>query len=128
MPAYKPEDCDRLLYELIESGDLEAAVNLYEPDAVFIVPPGKRITGQDAIREVLESMTTGQSTGKLESVASVTSSDGTLAFTRSSGTSTNPGPDGKLTTTHFHSVEVLRKQPDGSWRIVIDDPRGIGLD
>ena len=127
MPAYKPEECDLLLYEVMEAGDLDSALDLYEPEAIFIVSPGKVVTGQAAIREVLQSMASAHTTGKLDSVKSVTSADGSLAFTRTKGTSTYPGPDGNLITTHFHSVEVVRKQPDGTWRIVIYDPGGEGL-
>ena len=68
-----------------------------------------------------------QATGKLDAVTSATSTDGPWALTRSKGTSTLPSPAGNLITTHFHSVEVVRKQPDGTWRIVIDDPSGEGL-
>ena len=127
MPAYKPEECDLLLYEVMEAGDLDSALDLYETDAVFIVSPGKVVTGHAAIREVLQNMASAQATGKLDAVTSVTSADGSLAFTRTKGTSTRPGPDGNPITTHFHSVEVVRKQPDGTWRIAIDDPSGEGL-
>jgi len=33
MPAHKPEECDLLLFEIIETGDLDAALALYESDA-----------------------------------------------------------------------------------------------
>jgi len=127
MPAYKPEECDRLLFKIIETGDLEAALELYEQDAVFVVSPGQVVTGHAAIREVLQGMMAVNSTGKLDAVTSVPSADGTVAFTRAKGSSTGPGPDGEPVTTSFHSIEVVRKQPDGTWRIVIDDPNGIGL-
>jgi len=127
MPAYKPEECDRLLFKIIETGDLEAALELYEQDAVFVVSPGQVVTGHAAIREVLQGMMAANSTGKLDAVTSVPSADGTVAFTRAKGSSTGPGPDGEPVTTSFHSIEVVRKQPDGTWRIVIDDPNGIGL-
>ena len=127
MPAYKPEECDLLLFEVIETGDLDAALALYEPDAVFVVSPGQVVTGHAAIREVLQGMMSANATGKLEAVTAVPSADGTIAFTRAKGSSTGPGPDGKPITTPFHSIEVVRKQPDGTWRIVIDDPSGVGL-
>jgi uncharacterized protein (TIGR02246 family) len=85
MPAYKPEECDLLLYEAMEAGDLESALDIYEPEAVFIVSPGKVVTGRAAIREVLQGMASAQATGKLDSVTSVTSADGSLAFTRTFG-------------------------------------------
>ncbi len=128
MPAHKPEECDLLLMEAVERGDLDAAVALYEPDATFVVPPGQVVTGHAAIREVLQGMIAANATGKLDAVTAVPSADGSVAFTRAKGSSTMPGPDGKPVTTHFHSIEVVRKQPDGTWRIIIDDPSGEGLE
>jgi len=127
MPARKPEECDQLLFKTIETGDVDAALELYEPDAVFVVSPDQVVTGHGAIREVLKGMLATGGIGKIESVKSVTSVDGTIAFTRTKGSATHQGPDGKPVTVHFHSVEVVRKQPDGTWRIVIDDPSGEGL-
>lgn len=127
MPAYKPEECDKLLFEVIETGDLDAALDLYEPDAVFVVGPGQMVSGHAAIREVLQGMMSAGWIGKIEGVTSVQSADGSVAFTRTKGTTTGPGPDGKPVTMQFHSVEVVRKQADGTWRIVIDDPNGEGF-
>ena len=53
MPARKPEECDLLLIEAINKGDLDAAVALYEPKATFVLDSGEVITGQGAIREAL---------------------------------------------------------------------------
>jgi len=127
MKAHKPEECDRLLFEVIETGDLDAALALYEPDAIFVVSPGQVVTGHAAIREVLQSMMAADAKGKLDAVTAVPSADGSVAFTRAKGSSTSTGPDGKPVTMPFHSIEVVRKQPDGTWRIVIDDPSGEGL-
>ena len=126
MLALKPEECDLLLMKAVESGDLDAAVALYEPDAVFVVSPDRVVTGRAAIREVLQAMAASM-TGNVEAVTVVPSADGTVAVTRTKGSITSAGPDGKPVTTPFHSVEVVRKQPDGTWRFVIDDPGGEGL-
>lgn len=127
MPARRPEECDLLLFEVIETGDLDAALALYEPDAVFVVSGDRVVTGHAAIREVLQGMIAANATGKLDTVTAVTSADGSVAFTRAKGSSTRSGPDGRPVTTHFQSIEVVRKQPDGTWRIAIDDPSGEGL-
>jgi len=126
VPAHRPEECDLLLMKAIESGDLDAAVDLYEPSASFVVSPGQVATGHAAIREVLRGFMAAYATGKIDEVATVESADGSIAITRTKGSSSAPGPDGKPVTTPFHSVEVVRKQPDGTWRFVIDDPGGEG--
>lgn len=115
------------MFEVIETGDLDAAVALYEPDATFVVSPGQVVTGHAAIREVLQGMIAANATGKLEAITAVPSSDGTVAFTRAKGSSTRAGQDGKPVTSHFNSIEVVRKQADGTWRIAIDDPSGTGF-
>ena len=114
------------LDESRERGDLDAAVALYETDATFVVSPEQVVTGHAAIREVLQAMA-GNATGEVDSVTVVPSADGSVAVTRTKGSFTSPGPDGKPVTTPFHSVEVVRKQPDGTWCFVIDDPGGEGL-
>ena len=116
-----------LLFQVIETGDLDAALALYEPDAIFVVSPDRVVTGHAAIREVLQGMMATGATGKLDEVTAVSSADSSVAFTRAKGSSTGRGPDGKPVTTHFQSIEVVRKQPDGTWRIIIDDPSGNGL-
>jgi len=45
MPAMKPEDCDHLVAEYINSGNVEGAVELYEANATFVAEPGKPVTG-----------------------------------------------------------------------------------
>jgi uncharacterized protein (TIGR02246 family) len=128
MPAHKPEECDLLLFKAMEGGgDLDAMVALYEPNANFVVSPDQVVTGHAAIREVLQGLMAAKSTFSFDAVTAVPSADGTIAVTRVKGSTTSPGPDGKPVTTPFHSVEVVRKQPDGTWRIIIDDPGGEGL-
>jgi uncharacterized protein (TIGR02246 family) len=127
MPAYKPEECDLLLLKAVEKGDLDAAVALYEPNANFVVSTDQAVTGHAAIREVMQGFITAKATFNIDAVTVVQSTDGSVAVTRVKGSSTSPGPDGNPVTTPIHSVEVVRKQPDGTWLFIIDDPSGEGL-
>lgn len=128
MPAHTPEECDLLLLKAMETGDLDAMLALYEPDATFVVSSGQVVTGHAAIRQVLQGYITAKATGTVEEVRVVPSADGSVAVTRTKGRFTSPDLDGKPVTRRFHSVEVVRKQPDGTWRFVIDDPTGEGLE
>ena len=127
MPAQKPEECDLLLLKALEQGDLDAAVALYEPTATFVVSPDQVVTGQAGIREVMQGYIAAKATFNIDAVTAVPSVDGSVAVTRVKGSSTSPGPDGKPVTTPLHSVEVVRKQPDGTWLFIIDDPSGEGV-
>ena len=126
MPAQKPEQCDELVIAAIENKDIDAAMELYEPGASFVVG-GKFVTGLDEIRKVMESFIEAGATFDIESIKAVPDADGEVAVTRVVGTSTSPGPDGKPVTNPFHSVEVVRKQADGTWKFIIDDPGGDGI-
>lgn len=127
MPAHKPEECDLLLLKALEQGDLDAAVALYEPNAQFVVSTEQAVSGHASIREVMEGFIAAKATFNVEAVTAVPSADGSVAVTRVKGSSTATGRDGKPVTTPMHSVEVVRKQVDGTWLFAIDDPSGAGL-
>lgn len=123
MPAQKPEDCNLLLIEALNRGDLEAAVALFEPNATFVLDSGQVVTGVAAIREVMQSFLALKPTMTME-VNAVHNEDGTLALTRGKWSLSGTGPDGKPVTMSHNSTEVVRRQPDGSWKFIIDNPRG----
>ena len=122
MPARKPEDCDLLIAEYINTGNLDAAVDLYEPNASFVTGPGQTITGQAAIRDALKGMMAGKP--KITMKVPIVLVNGELALLVSDYTLAMTGADGKPTTVSARGTEVVRRQPDGTWRFVIDNPTG----
>ena len=123
MPARKPEECDLLLIEALQRGDLDTAVALYEPNATFVLDSGEVITGQAAIREAARSYVALKPTFTQE-VTALLSGDGDLALTSSTWSVTGTDAEGKPFTGKGKSMEVVRRQPDGTWRFVIDNPHG----
>jgi uncharacterized protein (TIGR02246 family) len=123
MPARKPEDCDLLLIEALGKGDLEAALALYESDASFVLDSGQVVTGLTAIREVMQGFLALKPKFTME-VKAVPSGDGNIALLRGKWNLSGTGPDGKPMTMTGNSTEVVRRQPDGTWRFIIDNPRG----
>ena len=123
MPARKPEECDSLLLEAITQGDLETAVALYETDASFVQESGEVAVGRAAIREILRGFVDikPKFTVKARSIQSV---DGRLALTGLKWSATGTDPDGKPVTVSGNSTEVVRRQNDGTWLFVIDNPHG----
>jgi uncharacterized protein (TIGR02246 family) len=125
IPAYKPEDCDRLIVEAIEKGDIETSVALYEHDAVLFTEPDQLIKGLDAIRKQNEKSIAMKTKFTIHEIKTVMSGDGTIATTRMKITSIDLDPKtGKEARNLINTLEVVRKQPDGTWRFVIDDPFG----
>jgi ketosteroid isomerase-like protein len=123
MPARKPEECDLLLIEAMHRGDLDAAVALYEPNATFVLDSGEVITGQAAIREVARSYIALKPKFTQE-VKALLSGDGDLALTSSTWSVTGIDAEDKPFTGRGKSMEVVRRQADGTWRFVIDNPHG----
>jgi uncharacterized protein (TIGR02246 family) len=124
MPAHKPEDCDRLLIEAVHNGDLEAAVALYEPKASFVLDTGQVVTGRAAIREVFQGYLALRPQFTMTVKAVQKSGDGDVALTRTTWRVTGIDAEGKPFTDQGKSVEVVRRQTDGTWLFVIDDPQG----
>lgn len=49
---------------------------------------------------------------------------GGLALVAGAWSFRGTAPDGSAVTLTDHNADVLRRQPDGSWRFVIDNPWG----
>jgi ketosteroid isomerase-like protein len=107
--ATEPNDLGRYFIERGNAGDVDGLVALYEPDAVLAFPPGNLATGHAEIRKVYEQFVAAApvlSPGR-QHPALVS---GDLALTVSTMTT------GEMT------VEIARRQPDGSWLWAVDQP------
>ena len=122
MTATTPEATIERFSQLLAAGDLESMVALYEPDATFAPQPGESVSGRDAIRAALSGFLAvkPRMTGQIEKV--LRAGDTALVANRWSLSGT--APDGQPVSMGATSADVLRRRPDGSWGIVIDDPWG----
>lgn len=104
------------------AGDLDGALALYEPDATFAPQPGAQVTGLDAIREALTQFVALRPTleGEVEKVLEADD----VALVTNRWTLRGTGPDGGPLEMAGVSADVMRRQPDGTWRILVDDPWG----
>ncbi len=116
MPAREPSDIHVLFLDAFNRGDVEALVALYEPGAVLVTRDGA-VVGHQAISEAYRSMLAGGARMELETRAAIESCEG-LAVLHASWTYHRGG-----TATPGLSTEVVRRQPDGTWLFVIDEPR-----
>ena len=110
------------IVEGINTGDLDALLTLYEPDAAFASQPGSLAHGLPGVREGLAGFIAMKGTLDLE-VTRVLEGGG-LALVIGVWSFTGTRPDGQPVTLTGQSADLLRRQPDGSWRFVIDNPWG----
>lgn len=109
--ATHPEDLNRLVVERLNAGDVDGLVALYEPDAVLALPGGAVASGLGEIRNAYEQLVAERLTFAPGETRPALRS-GNLALT------SVVLPGGADAT-----VEVARRQPDGSWLWVLDQPR-----
>jgi len=112
--AQEPEDITRLFVERVNAGDVDGLVALYEPGAVLAYPPGSETRGADALRALFAQMVAAQP-----------------EFPRERPRPTLRAGDLALTSTQALDgtgmrVQVVRRQPDGGWKRLIDSPETGG--
>jgi uncharacterized protein (TIGR02246 family) len=120
-----PEECDRLFGEHVSAGDLDKVVALYEEHASFVQHDGHVARGHAAIRQALSRLVAMRPKLRLE-VIKVVAGAGDLAIVYNDWAMSATDPDGTPRERTGKAIEVMRRQPDGSWRIVIDDPYARG--
>ena len=122
MPAHTPEDVHPTFAKLFSAGDLDGVMALYDPGAQLIPQPGASPVSGPTIRQVLQGFLALQPSISIETTGLVTTKD--VALLRSHWTLKGKGADGRPVEMSHRSIEVVRRQPDGTWRFVIDDPFG----
>ena len=121
MPAYKPEEVHELFTTFFTVKDLDGMLSLYEPNAVF-APQSGIVSGQAAIREALRNFLAlkAQFTLQLDKVLQTDD----LALLISSWTLSGTDPNGNAVELAGKTSDVVRRQHDGTWLLVIDNPYG----
>jgi uncharacterized protein (TIGR02246 family) len=114
MPASTPQEIHVLFERAFNRGDAEAILALYEPGAI-LVSGGKPVTGHDGIREAIHRFLSSGARMKLDTKSVIESGEG-LAVLHGAWSL------GPLAATQGLSTEVVRRQSDGSWMFVIDNP------
>ncbi|HEV2766525.1 MAG TPA: SgcJ/EcaC family oxidoreductase [Acidimicrobiales bacterium] len=125
MAGSTPQETDHLVEQAISGENVEALLDLFEPDAVFIDPAsGTELRGRDQIRDAVLEM--------LESKPRIIPGppptvviSGDIALVLSQWTMEAAGPDGEVFRQSGTATDVMRRQADGTWRYVIDNPGGV---
>jgi len=117
-----PEQLLKSIVDGINSGDLDALMSLYEPEAAFAAQPGSLAHGPAGIRQSLSAFVSMK--GRLDLKVTRVLEAGGLALVVGRWSFTGTGPDGSPVTLTGHNADVLRRQNDRSWRFVIDNPWG----
>ena len=121
MKIMSPEGIHPAWVEAFNSGDVEALLRLYEPDAKLVPEPGQVVSGMEAIGAALgQFMAVGKATAEIRYCVE----SGGVALASASWRIAGTGPDGKPVEIAGVSADLFRRQSDGSWRLAVDHPFG----
>lgn len=123
MPAQDPAELHRLFQEAANQADLDGLIDLYERDPVFATRPDGSASGSDALRSHLTELLAMRPRFEQVATTKVFQAAG-LALTCSDWIATATDPAGVALTMTGRGTEVARRQADGTWLLVIDNPWG----
>ena len=122
MSTATPQQVLQSIVSGINSGNLESLMPLYESDAAFATEPGSLAPGASGIRGALTGFISMNCTLDLEVTRVLEVDD--LALVVGVWSFDGTGPDGEPVRLEAQNADVLRRQTDGTWRFVIDNPWG----
>jgi uncharacterized protein (TIGR02246 family) len=122
MSAATPEQVLEAIVEGINTGDLERLMPLYENEAAFANEPGSLAHGAPGVSEALTGFISMK--GKLDLDVTRVLEVGDLALVIGVWSFDGTRPDGEPVRLAARNADVLRRQTDGTWRFVIDNPCG----
>jgi len=120
----QPRDWPLCFTQRLKEADLEGLVQLYESEANFLSPARETIVGRDRIRSVLAELIDRKIHFKSRVHQTAAVDDIAMLYT---DFMLQPGSSGEYRKTS-KAIEVLRRQPDGTWKLLIGDPAGRNPD
>jgi uncharacterized protein (TIGR02246 family) len=125
MPLAKPIDLLEVVTQAINTGNVDAQMAIYEPDAYFNFEPSGQgpTTGVQAIREMFTNFVAMKPNITMRLLSC--NEAGNIAVIRTAWHLTCTGQDGNPMEMTGQSVSVLRRQPDGNWLVLVDNPYGL---
>lgn len=116
----RPADLHAALQDAFNRGDANSLVSLYEPGAVLATDHNDLVTGSGPIRQQWASLM--ELGGHLWLTTRFAIRSGDIALLSNAWTLT--ASDEQVAAAAV-SAEVAHRQPDGSWRYVIDAPFAV---
>lgn len=114
----KAEDAHATLAAAFNTGNVATVLSMYDFNGIIVPEPGKPVSGKEKFEEAIKSILSIK--GKMEIKTVYCLQAGNLAVGRSEWNIT----DGNEVRVSAKGIEVMKQQPDGTWKIVIDHAFG----
>jgi ketosteroid isomerase-like protein len=114
----RAEDAHGFLAAAFNTGNVATVLSMYDFNGIIVPEPGKPVSGKEKFEEAIKNILSIK--GKMEIKTVYCLQTGNLAVGRSEWNIT----DGKEVKVSAKGIEVMKQQPDGTWKIVIDHAFG----
>jgi uncharacterized protein (TIGR02246 family) len=125
MKTSDPLDVITQLVTAMNAQDLESAMTLFEPGASFVMRPGVVVNGAPGIRQALEGFMALKPTLTIEAQQLVQAGD--VAQYCARWNLKGIDPTGSVVQLGGRSSSILRRQSNGRWLFLIDNPWGTDI-
>ena len=114
----KAEDVHATLANAFNTGNVDVVMGMYDVSGIIVPEPGKPVSGHAKFEEAIKGILSIK--GKMEIKTVYCLQTGNIAVGRSECNITD-GSDVKISAK---GIEVMKQQPDGTWKIVVDHAFG----
>lgn len=114
----RAEEAHATLAAAFNTGDVNTVMKMYDVNGIIVPEPGKPVSGKEQFEEAIKAILSIK--GKMEIKTVYCLQAGNLAVGRSEWNIT----DGNEVKVSAKGIEVIKQQPDGTWKIVIDHAFG----
>ena len=114
----RAEDAHATLAAAFNTGDVETVLSMYDYDGIIVPEPGKPVSGKAKFEEAIKAILSVKGRMEIKTVYCLQAGD--VAIGRSEWNIT----DGTEVKVSAKGIELMKQQPDGTWKIVIDHAFG----
>lgn len=118
-----PDSVHKMFEGLLNEGNLDRILQIYEPGAVVVDRDGKLVSGSKAIGEYLRGLLALKPKMQITRLHKIEAGD--VVILMSDWQMTGRAPDGSTVTDSGHTYDIVRRQKDGTWKVVVDNPYGV---
>ena len=111
-------DAHATLAAAFNTGDVATVLNMYDFTGIIVPEPGNPVSGKEQFEAAIKAILSIK--GKMEIKTVYCLETGSLAVGRSEWSIT----DGDEVKISAKGIEVMKQQPDGTWKIIIDHAFG----
>lgn len=113
-----PNDVHQTLAAAYNTGDLATVLSMYDTSGIIVAEPGSPVSGHEKFEAAVKGILSIKGTMDIKTVYCLQTGD--IAVGRSEWNIT----DGEEVKVSAKGVEVLKRQSDGTWKVLIDHAFG----